>query len=587
MCSLLQNNEGNLIIESYQFLTVRLSLIRKLSGNNLVSYPDSINKAVAEINSTICKSKERAFSLTCSNDLLVCYAGAMDEKENSEQTRSIIWKCLTEQIYRHREDLINSYWTYAIQRSALFLNRQGNQEYHKRYIEFHLVLGAHLLFHECDSLLSEMLFRSQTYPPEYTLIPSNFSDVFEWFLKAYRNPYEDNFYFESKYPFLNDKDALSSGVIRRYLRKYIALLTLRLMHVHTFYVYDDVSAFNRDFEKTPRGIKCYIDAYKVLKKEADEWLTQSERCERLLKNHPFDGELVDVFKMLDEYNTYLQEQAQHIKETQPFSTEIITSYKQTVEKQLDERIGDYELFLNSPTVIPPETSPLSLSPNDASSQGIYPSSYFKKGQEVSVNGFDTALAQQVYTAMQHHIASLFFAQRILKSVYADDVLKALERLNPHPDRHLILCLGYDGYLTSKLGQGNNISYNFKGVPIYLFPGSPAIDTFVLVIDKHRMPKIQFETPQPDEKELFHYDDKISQLYPVYWGLTNLNEKSKLKTELLSNKQMGIYLLNDKSYLAIYLRYNLYIPEDCILGGFQLVNSYSSKVNELDKLEELK
>jgi hypothetical protein len=582
MCSLLRNNEGNLIIESYQFLTVRLHLIREMSGDSPVSYPDSVDKAVADINSTICKSRERAFSLTCSNDLLICYAGAMDKKENSEQTRRMIWKCLTEQIYRHRDDLINSYWTYAVQRSALFLHDNKNQAYHKSYIEFHLVLGAHLLFHKRDHLLSEMLFRSQTFPPEYTLIPSKFSEVFGWFLNVCQSPYEDRFYFESNYPFLGDQDPLSSGIVRRYLRKYIALLMLRLKYVQSFYVHDDVSAFNCDFEKNPRGIQRYIDVLDTLKKEVDEWRAQGERCERLLENRPTEGGMVDVIKVLNDYDKYLRAQAQIIKENQNYSTKIITSYKQTIAELLDERIGEYQLFLDSSTEVPPANPSFDPYLNDASSKGIYPSSCFMEGQKVSVSGFDTAVAQQVYMALQHHIATFFFAQRILKSVYAGDVLKALDRLNPHPDRHLILCFGYNGYLTSKLEQAKH----YKEVPIYMFSGSPAVDTFVVVIDKNRLPKIQLEKPQLDTIKLFHYEG-ISQSYPIYWSLTDLNVDSELKTQVLDGNQIEASSLKDKSYLSIYLSYRLYIPEDCVMDGFQLVSPYSSKVNEVDKLTELK
>jgi hypothetical protein len=355
-------------------------------------------------------------------------------------------------------------------------------------------------------------------------------------------------------------------------------------------VNDDVSVFNRNFEKTPRGIKQYMDASEALKKEVVDWLAQEERYEKLLSKHPFKGEMVDVPKLLNNYKEYLQKQAENIKESQTYSSKIIAAYQQTIVEQLKERIGEYELFLNSTTDIPSQVSPLSLSLNDASSKGIYPSSYFKEGQEIPVSGFDTALAQQVYMALQHHIATCFFAQRILKSVYADDVVKALDRLNPKPDRHIILCFGYDGYLSSKLApdnkNGSNRSCLYKGVPFQSLPGSSAIGTFLLVIDKHKLPKIEWETPQLDIQKLFNYKEFSQLTYPLYWGLTNLNEDSELKTKLLEDSRMEASSLNDRSYLAIYLRYKLYIPEDCVLDGFQMVSPYSSKVNEVDKLKEL-
>lgn len=586
MGSLFQINEGNLIIRNYQFLTARLALIRELSDATPVSYPDSMNKAVADINSIICKSNERAFSFTCSNDLLICFAGSMDGKENSEQTRNIIWKCLTEQIYRHREDLLSSYWEYAVQRSSLFLHKEENQSYYKRYIEFHIALGAHLLYEGRDQLLSEMLFRSQTYPPEYTLIPSNFSDVFEWFLVASRSFYADNMYFETQYPFLNDPDAFGSGIIRRYLKKYLAILFLRLKYVPTIFINENTTEFNRDYEETPSGIKLYIDACEALKKEVDEWQTQKVRCEKLLEKHPFEGEMTDMLSILDEYKEFLLGQAQKIKETQTYSADIISSYQHTIAEQLDSRIGDYQLFLDSPTSIPsPESDSRNL-PNNVSIKGIYPSSYFKEGQVIPVCGFDTALAQQIYMEMQHHIATTFYIQKRWKSVYMDDVLKALDKLNPKADRHIILSFGYDGYFSSRLDadkSGNK--YKYKGVPLYLFPGSPVFDTFVIIIDKEKVPKIELKEPDKDTKKLFNYK-KISTLYPLYWGLTDLKNKSDLKEKLMEKKQIESSSINDKSYLSVYLIYKLFIPENCVLDGFKLVGSYSSTLNEVDKLTEL-
>lgn len=594
MRALIRSNEGNLIIESYSVLSSIILFLRRVKPSP-VTYEDCIDKAVVEINSELCKSSERMFALTNSSDLLNCYSGA-DEKENSEGTNRIVWRCLSEQIYYNRNTMLYQYWKKAEQKcSALINSNSDNTDYFNQYIEFHIAFGAHLLYNGHDVLLSDILFYSCLLPPKYNLIPGNFCDLFRLYLKVSRPPYRDNFYFEDKYLFLNNNDPLNSEIERIYIQKYLALLCLRLKYIQPDYGTDQFR-FNDEFEKTPVDIQRYINACESLLNGVKD-AANSQKCNILFSKRAYEDKSLVVSSKIEEYLAYLREQLEYVKNNQPLSQEKIDSYKKSTSNILHKNIAPYNCMLHSELPVPEcemdnivEKHRKGVYANNATFYNRFPSSYFKDGQEISVAGLDYTIAEAINSNLQHNIATTFsFCSGAIKSIYYNDISKALELLNPNSEKHIMLCFGYSIGFQTRLGLKleNSNSYKYKDVQVYLLPGSPVLSPFALFIRKSRMPKIEIKEPS-NELKLKYGLNKIEEqdTYNIYWGLEEIDKNQKLKEWLLGDKNITEESIKQESFLTVYLYYYLYIPSDCIVGGFKLVDSFSSNVNDVDSLSGL-
>jgi hypothetical protein len=99
-----------------------------------------------------------------------------------------------------------------------------------------------------------------------------------------------------------------------------------------------------------------------------------------------------------------------------------------------------------------------------------------------------------------------------------------------------------------------------------------------------MPKIEIKEPS-NELKLKYGLNKIEEqdTYNIYWGLEVIDKNQKLKEWLLGDKNITEESIKQESFLTVYLYYYLYIPSDCIVGGFKLVDSFSSNVNDVDSL----
>ena len=407
---LISNDSGDLIVDSYQFLYSRIYLYRYCyDEKDPIVYNEHINKAVVAINSAICKSSERQFSFTNSVDLLAGYSGQYDGKQNSIELRITCWRCLIEMIYTDRMDLLYDYWKYADQRLNFYLKRNEGFEmddgYISKYNEFFIFLCAHLLYSKKYEAISKLLFYSHNIPPVYELIPNNFVEVFRWYTRFHVDSFRTGFIYESQYTFYDDKDPLGSGTTRNSALDYLAVLAMRLQYIPPIYFNDNVFVYNEEYEKTPIGVKSYIDACNDLIKRVEK--LEQDVLDILFSKAQYKSN-VDLVDFLKGYFQHLNNQDQIIEETQELSPDIINKDKTKVAAYLERYIKEFSVFLSSDTTMPKfdmenvaDAFHKSVQMNSCTSNQIYPSSYFKEGQVTRLKPSQTELIIVLLEGLKH------------------------------------------------------------------------------------------------------------------------------------------------------------------------------------------
>lgn len=595
---LISNDSGDLIVDSYQYLSYRIYLYRSCyDKKEPIVYNEHINKAVVAINSAICKSTERQFSFTNSVDMLSGYSGHYDGKQNSIELRKTCWRCLIEMIYTDRMDLLCDYWKYADQRLNFYLKRKEGVDmadmYISKYREFFIFLCAHLLYSKKYEAISKLLFYSHNINPEYEMIPNNFVEVFRWYTTLYVDSFRTGFIYESQYTFYDDKDPLSSGTTRNSALDYMAVLAMRLQYIPPIYFNDNVFVYNEEYEKTPIGLKSYIDACNDLIKRV-EALDQNV-LDTLFSKAQYKSNKV-VIDFLKGYLQHLNNQAQIIEETQELSPDIIKKDKSKVAAYLERYIKEFGVFLSSDTIMPEfdtenvaDAFHKSIQMNSCTSKLLYPSSYFREGQIVGVGNLAEAIADGIHYSFVRGVDTWFMALGGSPiNISSQNMYEAIYRLCPDADNDVLLYFGYKDYFVHLMGN----HYKEKGgAPtvddreIYFLPDMSPFNNRLIVVDKRRMPKLVLREPKEDTRRLFQYE-RISARYPIYWGLVDLKDDSVLRKELL-DKNYNIDDLKSQSFLSIYLYADFYIPSDSIRCHIAMIDSYSSEKDELDKIRKLK
>lgn len=595
---LILTDSGDLIVNSYQYLYSRIRLYRSCyEKKEPIVYNEYINKAVVAINSAICKSSERQFSFTNSVAMLSGYSGQYDGKINGVELRNTCWRCLIEMIYTDRMDLLYDYWEYADQRLSLFLKRKQGSESDERYIakykEFFIFLCAHLLYSKKHEALSRLLFYSHNIPPMYDMLPNNFVEVFRWYTKLYQDSFRTGFIYESQYTFYDDRDPLSSGTTRNAALDYLTVLTVRLQYIPPIYFNDIVLVYNDEYEKTPIGVKSYIDACNDLIKRA-EALDQNA-LDKIFSKAQYKSNTV-VVDFLKGYLQHLNSQAQIIEKTQEISPDIIKKDKTIVAAHLERYISEFSVFLTSNTIMPEfdtenvtDAFHKSIQMNSCTSKQIYPSNYFKEGQIVGIANFAEAISDEINYNFVRGIDTWFMAIGGSPiNISSHNMYEAIYKLCPDVDNDVLLYFGYKESFVHLMGNHYKEDGGVSTVDdrvIYFLPDIIPFNNRLIVVDKRKMPKLALREPKEDTRRLFQYE-RISANYPIYWGLVDLKNDSVLRKELL-NKNYDINDLKSQSYLSIYLYADFYIPSDSIRCHIAMIDSYSSEKDELDKIRKIK
>lgn len=153
----------------------------------------------------------------------------------SEDTWHFIWHYMISIVDANKEDMFMQYWTYAEQYYRFSLeDKQGDvskfdvAKEKVRFKQFHIGLGAYLLYKKKYSLLRKIFSFTQTEPPSYSFTDNTFVEILDEIKRIY-DMLEHPLILTNKYPMYGLlSDVNSDRYIAGRFNAYFALLMVRL-----------------------------------------------------------------------------------------------------------------------------------------------------------------------------------------------------------------------------------------------------------------------------------------------------------------------------------------------------------------------
>lgn len=406
------------------------------------------------------------------NSILELLFDTVQKTKISEQSYSVIWFCLQEQILNNRFDLIYDYWSKAHQYlwlniSEIFekykddfktiLNAEEIKDRNKqrqRFLEFHYALGGFLMFQanelkkknsnnyiEIYNLIHKLSKHTSSQPPQFYLIPDDINKLLNGY-DSFNSNFTYDFIIQQRYPFHNlYHDIHHGGIICNWARKYFAFLFLNLYSIEEYFIYTkpfDLKPINNN-DKLHK-INSQINSFETLKKDVEELLLEKKTLIELgLSINQYIGfkrdKNIDPLKCLDDY----------ISESKIRREELIKNQKVNPVKLDDFRSNTKKLISNAIN----KFSSLWKEQNDINKEEYYFSRSmlldkmaFSDEQDMGYTNHDQVLAQYIAQQYSHFCINIFRQLTTISySLEKKDIKEGLDKLKIREDEHVIIYFG--------------------------------------------------------------------------------------------------------------------------------------------------
>lgn len=246
-------------IETGQYLSDYYSKLfiafRQNADNRGKEYTQAYYRTIYNFGSELVRSNNKQFGFLAYRTIGGLWLlGESGSFPISKGTYNSIWGNLRMALENNREDLVEMYWQNAFQFFTYQLRvimpsyvdeKNGHrtleimqrEEERQSFLEFHYVLGGLLLYLNRYKLLRKLWNYTQSYPPEYKLLPSTMDEVFKLYIDV-SDQYNRRFewiHMSNPFPELNGMNA--EWGIRSWVGKYAGLLFLRQYTLIPFYIY--------------------------------------------------------------------------------------------------------------------------------------------------------------------------------------------------------------------------------------------------------------------------------------------------------------------------------------------------------------
>lgn len=433
----------------------------------------------------------------------------------SEDTWHFIWHYMISIVDANKEDLFMQYWTYADQyyRFSLEDNVEDSAKFNVarekvRFKQFHIGLGAYLLYKKQYSLLRKIFSFTQTEPPSYSFTDNTFVEILDE-IKRISDMLGHPLILTNKYPMYGLlSDVNSDRYIAGRFNAYFALLLVRLslMGYNVSYC-DPLMQPTIKYEATISDLNEQIRYVDIM----SNFLNKGELTAAIEKVGFSSKQTKKVRGLLEEYKHNLEVAIKN-KEDNPETDRDKVNY---IKRTLVEEIKD--------TKNPIPTKNVSSLSDDV----VY--DYFYCGQQVKVDKRDIAkYMYRISANMEEALVESMILQEgrlynrffllnkpvVTYTVRFVDLMKAWHKM-ALDDQYIILSLGvYLGTYTDLYGSDASFHYSdgegdFDGAKIISLRSS--ILAFA-VLPKSSLPYVEYVEPDELEKDKLVCIDEESMLY---------------------------------------------------------------------------
>jgi hypothetical protein len=551
--AMLKKNNTDVLRRGYQAFYEWGTDMQKGKTNQMVEYSFDFYDGIITINETLCEQNKKAITIANGSDFITILLDKMQGTIIAPKTFSVIWICLNQQLFYNRQEWVMNYWITAHQyylfnlpkyyENQKEINLDGSpflitQEQvqlrdleRKEFFDFHIALGGLLLYRKEYDLLKQIIYYSNSQPPQYVLIPGRFAEIYLLYMDLLSCLPINN--YESKYPFLNLQAGIrNENIIKGWILKYLILLMLRLYTaVETYSTYNSFG-----LPGIPQKLmekKGWLNNIPIIKQNLkdesiDEWSVHILPLEK----SEIKSKRKELMSLVNEIESELNKSMKHQIEEQPLSEDEILSFHEIVSTIVDKNMSQLgELF--------PAT--IDKNYNDYETAGrlreVEPSEIFSDEKTMSYVNFKESLSYRLIDGVRYNFLRTFLLQKRLKKyrVFAENIEESFQRLGYDKEKHIILGFHVNWLSIFKEGccKVNDFLYKTSdGLELHNIQGDNSLDFInnIVIMDKQNLPGLYFL--EPDQSVIDKYGLKCSdQKYKIYLSEIKLNTKSDLLTEV--------------------------------------------------------
>ena len=503
------------------------------------------------------RSVEDKDGLLCKNtDIISVLYNQFNDFPVTEQVYTLMWKWLYKMAEVGHDDWLQRYWNVANQYYMFKLEYGDKLEAKNRFREFHIMACTLLLYKERYKALIHAMTFTNTFPPQYPLIPSTFADIFQTYNELSVKNQE---IYLAKYSM--DEVFIGAGEehkIEGLLADYLVLLLVRL---YTIDDYNVTLSNPLEMPETDHIIEGndYRDALidnleRHLNKLSE---SQIESCRLDSKQKAKVSELLDSYKEkcngankeLEEKAAVSEEKRQAVKDDLiSASSQIILSLPLYDEEEVNE--NNWHTFIACQQIILDKRQILDCYGDISSNLG-------------------EAVIKALHLQMQRFYSMQFLLNSAVKSLTIPycDLERILKKLSL-TSGYSMLMMGVSSSLFDEIKgfirKENKIYYGKSCV--YDVPYSSS-NPAILIMKNSDVPCCNYKEIASDKLE--KGEQEINPSNHLY---ANIDAISKENQTLTVKQCLGVFIPHPLRYIRLRIAYQLE-PDDMIVSRIEPINHY--------------
>ena len=464
----------------------------------------------------------------------------------TDQVYSMVWGLLNRMAEQGERDWLQQYWVYVTQH-CMFKFSYSNSVDKDKFLEFHLMVGALMVYMERYDILSHMLSYTSTLPPAYPLVPSTFISIFNSYRELSKK--NERFYL-MKYRMRGmNAGAREESKVEGLLLDYSALLLIRLNKVND---YNITFSNPLDFPTVGNTVEEAIrndNISGVLRMRIDKWSSKKEA----LRKVGLSTEDVNTARdLIDSYSQSCKTKQEKLKGQADISKEK----QDWLKKDMLEALNNSALSL--PMSASKQLEYFEVTPMLAHQNVFLDKNLILTGFDPISNNLGESLVGALYAEMRYVYCYQFLLHSAVASfaVPYRDFSKAMARLCLK-DNHIILALGVSRHFLEEtdgfICEGSHVSYGKTDVMEI-----PSNQNSILIMQKKDVPFVVFRSLSVSDFPVSDFSE-IDVNHHLYSNIDNLTLK-----DTILHASIGYNLIIPKSFRYVRLKVAYQLDSDNLL-----------------------
>jgi hypothetical protein len=593
----------------WEFYFSKIFEFRKFKENQEVVYSKEYYYTFLEANELLCEQNKRAISRFNNNNIFDLFLDGNQQTIISQDTYSFLWKLIIQSLHYNRVDFVISYWRKAHQLFDLFM-KKIHPEYDNSYIEiknqieidkrekerkdfldFHYALGGLLMYKQKYEVVSEIMYYTQQQPPKYVLVPEKMQDVIERYMQIDQNEYLNPVYYEQRYQFPDIQGVNSDGMIRMWIKRYLAILFIRQYTLHEYYINsqlltmpqppEELSELNR-WKEELNSLEYFINDYLSQKK-----VLNNLGLGKLYNSNWFDDNKKETPTILIEnFKKQIDDKFDKIKKDQPIAKTKEKDFQEKTVLHLTPIFNKYQNIFSNKEIINYQSHFI------GGRKDILDKTAFAENQDVAYINTNSITAQGIGIEFEYYATNTLILMSPQKYfLMENDVFLAIDKLNIDPKNFVIISVGLNLKYFSRINEGlrsETDEWYYNGIKIIELGNynNDLASQSLFIMKIEDLPNIVFKPTSTDIRDEYGLD-KIDSTYNIYAKLVDLSNPNnkKIKERIEQKNNLDDLSKSVLSFVNINAEIQYKPKVKCIqIRGFSQFDD-RGKANRLEDIEE--